>query len=176
MPATSRFRHRSRMAAFTSTTGYRALRKGRVSIPGQVYLVTTVCRNRQPWFGEWHCARVAASALGESRLWRGSQPLCWTLMPDHLHALVALGADEPLSRLMQRIKAVTARAAIRADGSRDAHLWMPGFHDRALRRDEDLLAVARYVIANPLRAGLASSVAAYPFWDAIWIGNGLDLP
>ncbi|MNE68641.1 hypothetical protein D3C80_1643130 [compost metagenome] len=48
-------------------------------------------------------------------------------------------------------------------------LWQKGFHDHALRREEDVKAVARYVVANPLRAGLVEKLADYPFWDAIWL-------
>jgi hypothetical protein len=29
--------------------------------------------------------------------------------------------------------------------------------------------IARYIIANPLRAGLAESIGDYPHWDAIWL-------
>ena len=35
---------------------------------------------------------------------------------------------------------------------------MAGFHDRALRRDEDTLSTARYIVANPLRAGLVKNI------------------
>ncbi len=48
-------------------------------------------------------------------------------------------------------------------------LWQKGFHDRALRREEDLVTVARYVVANPLRAGLVEKLGDYPLWDAIWV-------
>ncbi|MFB6261862.1 MAG: transposase, partial [Thiohalorhabdaceae bacterium] len=52
-------------------------------------------------------------------------------------------------------------------------VWQPGFHDRAIRREEDLEAVARYVVANPLRAGLVDRIADYPHWDAAWLdGTG----
>jgi hypothetical protein len=34
-----------------------------------------------------------------------------------------------------------------------------------LRNDEATAAVARYTIANPVRAGLARSPADYPHWD-----------
>ena len=50
-----------------------------------------------------------------------------------------------------------------------ARLWQTGFHDHALRREEDLAATARYLIANPLRAGLVQRVGDYPFWDAVWV-------
>jgi putative transposase len=48
-------------------------------------------------------------------------------------------------------------------------LWQKGYHDRAIRREEDLLAVARYIVANPLRAGLVKRVGDYPLWDAVWL-------
>jgi REP element-mobilizing transposase RayT len=103
--------------------------------------------------------------LHEARPWRGSQLLCWVLMPDHLHLLVSLGEAEPLSKLMQRMKALTARQARTAHGE----VWSPGFHDRALRREEDVATVARYVVMNPVRAGLVSRIGDYPYWNAIWI-------
>ena len=37
-------------------------------------------------------------------------------------------------------------------------LWQPGFYDRALRREDDRKAVARYILTNPLRAGLVGSM------------------
>ncbi len=52
---------------------------------------------------------------------------------------------------------------------REGPLWQPGFHDRAIRKEEDLQAVARYIVANPVRAGLAGKVGDYPLWDATWL-------
>jgi len=57
-------------------------------------------------------------------------------------------------------------STILGDARMLAWVLMP---DHALRSDEDLRAVARYVIANPVRAGLAQRVGGYPFWDAVWI-------
>ena len=48
-------------------------------------------------------------------------------------------------------------------------VWQPGFHDHAVRSGEDVVAIARYVVANPLRAGLVRSVGDYPFWNAKWL-------
>ena len=44
-----------------------------------------------------------------------------------------------------------------------------GLHDHAVRSDEDFRALARYVVANPLRAGLVSQIGDYPLWDAAWL-------
>lgn len=151
--------------------GQRALRRARFSQPGQVYLLTSVTLGRVPLFADWQVAASVCANLGERRLWRDSQALCWCLMPDHLHAVVSLGASEPLPALLQRIKAVTSRVAKSAGAAAvvGSRVWMPGYHDRAMRRDDDLLAMARYVVMNPVRAGLVPKVGDYPFWDAVWV-------
>ena len=48
-------------------------------------------------------------------------------------------------------------------------LLQRGFHDRAIRKQDDLVAVARYIVANPLRAGIVDSIRNYPLWDAKWL-------
>jgi len=152
-----------------SPSGYRHLRKGRISRPGQPYLITTICTNRAALFADWDVASATALLIAEQRLWRDSRLLCWVLMPDHLHLLVQLGDTESLGQLMQRVKAVTARGARSARERSTAPVWMTGFHDRAIRSEDNLHQAARYMVANPMRAGLAVSPGAYPFWDAIWL-------
>lgn len=93
---------------------------------------------------------------------------CWVLMPDHWHALIALGEAYSLSQAINRIKSISAIAINRERGG-SGRVWSKGFHDHALRRDEDAVAVARYVILNPLRAGIVQRVGDYPFWDAVWL-------
>jgi REP element-mobilizing transposase RayT len=94
--------------------------------------------------------------------------LAWVLMPDHAHWLVQLGAEPCLENLVNRVKSASARLANRNLGRR-GRLWAPTFHDHALRREEDLLVIARYLVANPIRAGLVRRVGDYPFWNATWI-------
>lgn len=153
--------------------GHRALRRGRCSLPGTPYLITTICAGRSPLFQEWTCASAVAATLAEARLWRDARLECWVLMPDHLHMVVTLGKEE-LPQLMRRTKAVTSRAANVSLGRNGGPVWARGYHDRALRHEDDLRVVARYVIANPLRAGLAAAVADYPYWDARWL-DGDDI-
>jgi hypothetical protein len=35
--------------------------------------------------------------------------------------------------------------------------------------EEDLAQIARYVVLNPVRAGLVRRVGDYPHWDAAWL-------
>jgi len=48
-------------------------------------------------------------------------------------------------------------------------VWQRGFHDHALRAEEDIVGVARYLVANPLRAGLCDKIGNYPYWNAQWL-------
>jgi tRNA U34 5-methylaminomethyl-2-thiouridine-forming methyltransferase MnmC len=45
----------------------------------------------------------------------------------------------------------------------DADLWQDGFYDHVLRREEDSPAIAAYIVANPVRAGLVKSVTEYSY-------------
>jgi REP element-mobilizing transposase RayT len=87
-------------------------------------------------------------------------------MPDHWHGLVQLGPRDSLATVVGRFKAAVTRQLRCTDGGL---VWARGYHDRALRRDEDIKAVARYIVANPLRAGLADNVLDYPYWNCIWL-------
>ena len=94
--------------------------------------------------------------------------LAWVLMPDHVHWMVQLGTKTSLSHSVNRLKSASARRLNQYLG-REGSVWANAFHDRALRREDDLKAMARYVVANPLRAGLVEKVGNYPFWDAVWL-------
>jgi len=142
------------------------LRMGRSSESGQIYLITICCDKRKPIFNciaNWICLTRSLAALStDTNTW------CYVAMPDHVHWLMQLDGRLDLSRCVQKLKSLTAKQ-LRRRGISAAPIWQRGFHDRALRKEEDLRTVARYVIANPVRAGLVESVRDYPYWDASWI-------
>jgi len=144
----------------------RNLRKGRFSEPNRIYLVTMVTQERAPYFTDFHHGRFLVHVL------RGETPraetLAYVVMPDHMHWLMQLREGYALSRVVATVKSVSSHCINRALG-RTGSLWQAGFHDHALRRDEDVADVARYLVANPLRAGLAKSLGDYSLWDAIWV-------
>ncbi|MBH3430129.1 REP-associated tyrosine transposase [Pseudomonas alkylphenolica] len=141
------------------------LRIGRCSLPGQVYLVTTIVQHRQPVFTTFEQGRLVVHALRKAHREALVSSLAWVVMPDHLHWLIKLESCT-LSYLMARTKSRIMLAVNRSVG-REGSLWQHGFHDRAIRREEDLQAVARYIVANPLRAGLVKRIGDYPLWYAV---------
>jgi REP-associated tyrosine transposase len=150
--------------------GHIALRRGRWSESGRIYLVTFVTQGRRPLFRDFCLAAVACRTFAKSAQAAGAELLCWVLMPDHFHGLVQLGERSSLARCVQRIKGQSS-AACRATMTRSEPVWSRAFHDHALRADEDVAAAAGYVIANPVRAGIVDDVFVYPYWDAYWL-NG----
>ena len=138
------------------------LRQGRFSQPGQIYLVTAVTINRQPIFASFDAARTLIGTLHAAQASGHAQTLAFVVMPDHLHWLLSLGSGADLTAEVQSVKSVSAHLL-------GGKVWQRGFHDRAIRREEDLPAVARYVVANPVRAGLSKRAGAYSHWDAVWV-------
>ena len=148
--------------------GQKALRKGRVSLPNQVYLITTTTLNRQRFFDNCNAGYAAARCFESTAILGDATMLAWVLMPDHAHWLISLGQRDSLSIVVNRLKSSSSRLANRAL-DRCGQLWSPGYHDHALRTEDDLIETARYIVANPLRAGLVRRVGDYPFWNAIWV-------
>jgi len=142
------------------------LRVGRFNEVNRPYLLTVACHDRRHVFDSLPAGRCFARAIGamddDAKTW------CWVAMPDHVHWLMAPEGSLDLSRCVQKAKAMTTRG-LRDAGLCTGPVWQRGFHDRAVRRDEDLRTMARYVIANPVRAGLVDSVREWPYWDAAWI-------
>ncbi|EKF73263.1 hypothetical protein A11A3_14627 [Alcanivorax hongdengensis A-11-3] len=83
-------------------------------------------------------------------------------MPDHVHWLFSLGERYSLSHTVMMLKSRVVRRM-------GLSVWQRGFHDHALREEESVIEVARYIVANPLRAGLVSRLADYPYWNAAWL-------
>ena len=143
------------------------MRKGRAALRDQLYHVTTVTHDRQPLFRRFDVATAACRAVHAHARTGELEALCWVLMPDHLHLLLRLQTDD-LPATIGQLKARISRSVNDACGATPP-LWGRGFHDHALRSDENTLVVARYIIANPLRAGLVASVRYYPYWYAAWL-------
>lgn len=148
--------------------GLRSLRRGRYSAPNLIYHVTTVTRQRERLLSNLTCGRLVVESLRREATAGNCETLCFVVMPDHLHWLMQLSSAISLSACVNNVKSRSARQINLACGRRGP-VWQKGFHDHALRREEDLITVARYIVANPIRAGLVSRVGDYPLWDAIWI-------
>lgn len=103
-------------------------------------------------------------AAGEERF----EILTYCFMPDHVHLLVeALDDGSDGKAFIARSKQYSGYHYRARTGEK---LWQRDSFERALRNTEGSLAVARYILANPVRAGLVTRPFDYPYsgsfaWD-----------
>jgi putative transposase len=130
----------------------------------QRYFVTCCVLDRRPVFTD---ADVVAAVLSHF-LQQATEFACamfaYCVMPDHVHLLIE-GTEEDAD-----LKSFVARAKQKSGfdfaARRKHRLWQKGFYDRLLRDDESTTDVTRYIIANPVRAGLVVEPSEYPFWGS----------
>lgn len=147
---------------------FNELRKGRYSEQGQIYFVTMVTQERVPYFSNFYMARKAVQQIcllhNEKKLYS----YAWIVMPDHIHWLFQLGKEQSLSNVINLFKGRTARI-LNKEINKKGKFWQSAYHDHAIRKDEDIKKIARYIVANPLRAGLVERIEDYSHWDADWL-------
>jgi REP element-mobilizing transposase RayT len=153
----------------------RTLRIGRRSEPNRIYVITSCTFDRRPIFRDLYLGRVV---VGEFRLQQEvahAATLAYVIMPDHFHWLMRLLPGAELARVVQSVKGRSAKRINRIAGPQVPKLWQPGFHDHAVRREQDLVGLAHYIVGNPVRAGLAHNVANYALWDSVWVAEWLEV-
>jgi len=130
------------------------------------YFLTFCGRERRPVFLEPAVALLVINHfLRTSRTWQFAL-LAYCVMPDHAHLLVeGLSESADLRRFAKRLKQGSAQAYSHDTGM---PLWQEGYFDHVLRAEEDARSIARYIVDNPVRAGLVQYPAEYPF-----LGSGV---
>lgn len=99
----------------------------------------------------------SARAAGEQRV----ALLAYCYMPDHVHLLVEGEADDSdCLRFIARAKQFSGFHYKARFGQR---LWQRYGYEHTLRSEEAAISVARYILENPIRAGLVARVEDYPF-------------
>jgi REP element-mobilizing transposase RayT len=144
------------------------LRIGRFSESNRAYLLTTVTYQRRLVFHDIYLARIVVQAMQHQHRSGQINSMAYVVMPDHVHWLVQLMGDNNLGSIMRCFKGFTAFKINQALGE-TGRFWQSGYHDHAIREEENIRTVARYIIANPLRAGLVEQIEDYALWDAVWL-------
>jgi len=144
------------------------LRKGRFNKEHAVYFITFVVQDRQPLFVDFDLAKIFCQLINYNEILNDCQWLTWVLMPDHFHGLLQLNNKANLSDVIRTLKSKSALLINRAL-QKNGKLWQSAYFDRGLRKDEELIGIARYIVANPLRAKIVDKVENYPFWNSAYL-------
>jgi putative transposase len=119
-------------------------------------------KTRRPLFRSPEFATATIEQIQKSCKLEMFAALAYCVMPDHVHlVLEGLTATSDLRRYeklpKQRVENVARRQF------QIHRLWQNGYYDRVLRSRHAVEASVRYVLENPVRAGLARSIGEYPF-------------
>tara|TARA_Y100000780_G_C13488973_1_gene341507 strand:- start:107 stop:571 length:465 start_codon:yes stop_codon:yes gene_type:complete len=153
------------MALMVSST---KLLKGRCSSANKYYSVTICCVQRADLFENFENACMAARAIFYMQ--KNVNTICYTVMSDHLHWLFQVKALS-LSEVVRQFKSLTT-VKINALSGDKGPIWQQNYFDHQIRNERDLIIQARYIVANPLRAGIVQKIEQYPFWDCIYLNGG----
>jgi putative transposase len=87
--------------------------------------------------------------------------LAYCYMPDHLHLLTEGKTDD--SDCLRFIARAKQYSGFHYKARFDHRLWQRYGYEHTLRSDEAAVCVARYILENPVRAGMVACIKEYPF-------------
>jgi putative transposase len=116
-------------------------------------------------FAHGRFASIAVECLLGQRSKSNCEVDAYCVMPDHVHLLVSPMGDGSSSLLyIDRFKGWCGRR-MRLEGY-EGDLWQRGSYDHLVRKNEDLLSIGEYILANPVRKGISENVESY-LWNGI---------
>ena len=143
----------------------------RIEFPDALYHVTSRGDRREAIFDDDQDRRSFLSTL--EQVVNRFNWVChaWCLMDNHYHLLIQT-PDGNLSRGMRQLNGVYTQASNRRHG-RVGHLFQGRFKAILVDGDAYLLEVTRYVVLNPVRAGMVNNPADWP-WSSYRASAGLE--
>jgi putative transposase len=89
----------------------------------------------------------------------------YCFMPDHQHLIVS--GTNPDSNILHFIRTYKQSTGYWLSRQQIKPGWQKDFFDHVLRKDEDLAAAVKYILANPVRKCLVAHWQDYPLKGAI---------
>ena len=155
------------------------------------YFVTICTHERNPIFKNDVMVRQLIRVLKDTSKTFGFKVWAYCFMPDHLHLLIeGESPDSDLKRFIASYKQYTGyyyknhvaqdyknhvaqdyknhvaqgfSPAQSPDQRKNSKLWQPSYYDHVLRKDEDTLSIARYIVDNPVRKAFVKHFLEYKF-------------
>lgn len=160
-----------RFASTGNGTVVGVARPPRVLVPGGAYHVTARGNRRQPIYLDTGDRRCWLALLGVEARLHGVEVIAYCEMGNHFHLLVVT----PRANLPRFMRGLNGRYGQsynrRHDG--DGHVFQGRYDARLVQTDNRLLAVVRYIVQNPVAAGLCEHPREWP-WSSHRATLGLE--
>ena len=145
----------------------------RTRVPGGLYFFTLVTHDRYPWLESPAAVRRFCSGYRTVRLNHPFETLALVILPDHLHAVWRLPADDhdyPLR--WRKIKHSFSRGCLagRVTQSmtrrREKGVWQRRYWEHLIDDDAATEAIIEYVHFNPVKHGVCRAPEEWP-WSTV---------
>jgi len=117
--------------------------------------------NRQEIFQDEEDYRRFLRTLSDCKQVSGFKLYAWCLMPNHIHLLIHV-QNEPLDTIIKRIGSRYVWW-YNMKYERVGHLFQDRYKSEPVEDDTYFLTVLRYIIQNPMKAGLETSPGNWPW-------------
>ena len=135
------------------------------------YFLTLTTASRAKVFVEQQIVDAHVAVLGQTADALGFDVVAYCFMPDHMHLLV-FGRNDASDGILfvKQYKQATGFAYKQSTGRQ---LWQKSFYDHILRKQEDVMECAKYILANPVRKGLVDHARDYPYSGSLVYGDAI---
>ncbi|GIX48877.1 MAG: transposase [Candidatus Tectimicrobiota bacterium] len=139
----------------------------RGQMAGYAYHVINRGNARAPVFHKAHDYEAFVELLARAKARHPVRLFAFCLMPNHFHLLLEPASSTALSQFMQWLLTSHVRRYHHHYQS-SGHVWQGRFKSFPIQRDEHLLTVLRYIVQNPVRAGLVAQAGEWPWSSLRW--------
>jgi len=146
-------------------------RPPRLDLPGVPQHVVQRGNNRTECFFGDTDRRFYLKCLAESAARRGCEVHAYALMSNHVHILATPNASGAIGMMMQDVGRRYVRV-INTLHARTGTLWEARFRSSLIDSENYLLVCQRYIELNPVRAGIVTDPAAYPWSSHTYYASG----
>jgi len=134
------------------------------SLPGSIVHVIVCTKDKQKYFTNEKLAKMFCEVLISAAKEFKNKVYAYCVMPDHVHILLEPSVEMGIVEFVKCVKG-RYRTWCRKNGMEIE--FQKSFYDHVLRKEEDVLQVARYILENPIRRGLANELGEYPFGGSL---------
>lgn len=140
------------------------------TVAGRVYFMTLRAYQHHSPFAHSELAQLIIDVLHDEQDRQHCLVFTYCLMPDHLHFLLGPRREDiSVLDFVNEFKGKTTNRSWKMGWA--GKLWQPRFFDHIVRDEEDLLAISKYIVNNPVRKGLVQRPEDWP-----WSGHMNPVP
>ena len=137
------------------------------------YFITIRSHDFRPHFVDHEVVTEVIGILRSTAAQQGFLVWAYCFMPDHMHKLVE--GENANADMRQFVALFKQRSAYWFNSIHGTSLWAANYYEHVLRNDEATVAVARYIIENPVRKGIVADYSGYPYSGSFELHSTQDM-